>query len=88
MSSSDPHGQAGLMLCEVLLHLLVEEGVITKTRVIEAIEGVTELAREMAERDESRANHCAMVTLVEKIGESFAAKDEPGESLPGHWPAG
>jgi hypothetical protein len=88
MSSSEPYGQAALMLCENLLHLLMEEGVITKTRALEAIEGVAELAREMAERDASRANHCAAVTLVEMIGESFAAKDEPGEIWPTDRPAG
>jgi hypothetical protein len=76
------------MLCESILHLLVEEGVITKTRALDAIEGVTELAREMTEHDESRANSCAAVTLVEMIGESFAAKDESGESWHTHRPAG
>jgi hypothetical protein len=32
MSSSDTYGQAALMLCESILHLLVEEDVITKEK--------------------------------------------------------
>jgi hypothetical protein len=74
MSSSDTHGQAALMLCESILHLLVEEGVITKAKALDAINGVTELAREMTERDRNRPDVGAMV--VEMIGESFAAKEE------------
>jgi hypothetical protein len=54
MSPSEPHGQAALMLCESLLHLLVEEGVITKTKALEAIEGVAEFARETTKHDQSR----------------------------------
>ena len=37
---SDPQGRVALMLCESLFHLLVEEGVITKAKAMEAIEGV------------------------------------------------
>jgi len=45
----DPQGRVALMLCESLFHLLVEEGVITKAKTMEAIEGVAELMRETAE---------------------------------------
>jgi hypothetical protein len=37
------------MLCESLFHLLIEEGVITKAKAIEAIEGVAEPTREIEE---------------------------------------
>ena len=47
--SSDPQGRVALMLCESVLHVLVEEGVLTKTKAIEAIETVVELTREIAE---------------------------------------
>ncbi len=76
----DPHGQIALMLCESLLHVLVEERVITKEKAIEAIEGVAELMCEMAQgstatrsraaRDRARA----ALALVELIRDSFAAK--------------
>lgn len=36
------------MLCESILHVLVEEGVLSKAKAIEAIETVAELTREMA----------------------------------------
>jgi hypothetical protein len=49
MSNSDPQGRVAVMLCESLFHLLIEEGVITKAKAIEAIEGVAELTREIAE---------------------------------------
>jgi hypothetical protein len=34
------------MLCESILHILVEEGVISTERALDAINGVVELARE------------------------------------------
>jgi hypothetical protein len=37
------------MLCESLLHVLVEEGVISKETALNAINGVVELARSMHE---------------------------------------
>jgi len=37
LPSPDSHGQAALMLCESLLHLLVEQNVITKEKAIEMI---------------------------------------------------
>ena len=39
------------MLCESLLHVLVEEGVISHAKAIESIEGVAEILCEMAVRD-------------------------------------
>ena len=76
MSPDYAHGQAALMLCESLLHLLVEEGVITKTKAIEAIDGVAELARESTKLDGRRAKLSHAMALVETIADSFAAKDE------------
>ena len=40
MLSSDPQGRIALMLCESVLHVLVEEGILTKAKAIEAIETV------------------------------------------------
>jgi hypothetical protein len=72
---SDPQGRVALMLCESLFHLLVEEGVITKEKAIEAIEGVAELTREMAETGPPDAGNQAAAQLVLAIAESFALKD-------------
>jgi hypothetical protein len=49
MSFADPQGRVALMLCESILHLLVEERVVTKEKALEAINTVAELTREMAD---------------------------------------
>jgi hypothetical protein len=64
------------MLCESLMHLLVEEGVIAKHKVIEVIEGVAELASEMAASGSASAGAKPdAAAVVEKIVESFRLKD-------------
>ena len=74
---SDPQGRVALMLCESVLHVLVEEGVLTKTKVIEAIETVLELTRDAAEAAPLENMNQAAVSLVEAIAKSFASKDYP-----------
>jgi hypothetical protein len=69
-------GKAALMLCESLFHLLVEKGVITKTKALEAIEGVAEIVREDTDREQTSDNGARVLALIETITESFAAKDE------------
>jgi hypothetical protein len=65
------------MLCESVLHVLVEEGVLTKTKAIEAIETVAELTRDIAEVGPLDNTSQAAIKLVEAIAESFALKDYP-----------
>ena len=88
MPPPDPHGQVALMLCESLLHVLVEEGVISHAKAIESIEGVAEILCEMAVRDRefqasrstARQPHehaAARVGLIEQLRESFIVKMEP-----------
>jgi hypothetical protein len=62
------------MLCESLFHILVEEGVIAKAKAMEALEGVAELTREMADGNPAGEAHIA-AGLVKSIAESFASKD-------------
>jgi hypothetical protein len=71
---SDPQGRVALMLCETMLHVLVEEGVITKGKALEAINTVAELTREMADGNPTSAPRIA-ADLVHSIAESFALKD-------------
>jgi hypothetical protein len=79
-SEPDPHGQMALMLCESLLHELVENGVITKAQALGAIDTVVELAREAAESDRPlgsarrRAQTQSAMIIIEAIRRSFAAK--------------
>ena len=70
----DPQGRVALMLCESVLHVLVEEGVLTKAKAIEAIETVLELTCEMADGNPAGEAHIA-AGLVKSIAESFASKD-------------
>ena len=62
------------MLCESILHLLVEERVITKGRALEAIKGVLELLQESDEIGQRRSTKCSAVLLLEAIARTFALK--------------
>ena len=76
MQSPESHCEIALMLCESLIHLLVEEGVIAKYKAIEAIEGVAELASEMAANGRAPAGKKRnAAALVETMAESFRLKD-------------
>jgi hypothetical protein len=55
--------------------VLVEQHLITRKRAIAAIEGVAELTREAAARRTRRVTRDSPVELIERIRESFAAKD-------------
>jgi hypothetical protein len=73
-TSRDPQGRVALMLCESVLHVLVEEGVLTKAKAMEAIETVAKLTREMADGNPAIDAQIA-ADLVGAIAESFALKD-------------
>jgi hypothetical protein len=82
-SEPDPYGQVALMLCESLLHELVETGVITKAQALDVIDTVVELAHEAAESDRplgsarrKKPSQSATV-IIEAIRKSFVAKGAP-----------
>ena len=75
MPPSDPQGRVALMLCESVLHVLVEEGILTKTKAIEAIETVLELTRDVAEAGPLDMTNQTAINLLEAIAKSFASKD-------------
>ena len=76
MQSSMPQCDIALMLCESLIHLLVEEDVIAKHKAIETIEGVAELASEMAANGSASPNRERnAVAVVETIADSLRLKD-------------
>jgi hypothetical protein len=76
MRSADLHGQVALMLCENLLHVLVEEGILSNEKALATIQDVAHLTREMVEDDRSSAAAGAALGLIEEIAQSFAAKDQ------------
>ena len=74
MPTSEPDGQVSLMFCESILHLLVEEGVISNDKALETIEGVLELARESDKIGQRRSTSYSAVQLIEAIAHTFALK--------------
>jgi hypothetical protein len=74
MPKPDPHGQAALLLCESLLHVLVEQRVISREAALSTIENVLELTEEGAEAT-PRAKSVSPTDLIERIVTTFAAKD-------------
>ncbi len=76
----DPHGQAALMLCESLMILLVEEGVIRKEQAIDAIDTVIEVKQEIAGTTESVVVSVASIILLQAISQSISAASPPEAS--------
>jgi hypothetical protein len=74
MSFPDPHGQVALMLCESILHILVEEGVISKEKALDTINGVVELTRENDDIGQRRSATRSAAQLIEAIAQTFALK--------------
>ncbi len=70
MPASNPDGRVSLMLTEITLHLLAEEGLISKEKVLDAINGLVELAHE----DDRTRHSSSAVKLLEVIAQTFAAK--------------
>ena len=75
MSKPDPHGQVALLLCESLLHVLVEQRVISRDATLSVIEGVLELTQESAETTTREIGIVSPAALIERIAATFAAKD-------------
>ena len=61
------------MLCESFALLLVEQGIVRKQLVIEAIEGVIEIKREIAGTREPVVVSVASILLLRRILDSLAA---------------
>jgi hypothetical protein len=75
MPAADPQGQVALMLCESLLHVLVEQGILTREKAVEAIATVDELMRESGGFRGRRDRTTSPIELIERIAATFAAKD-------------
>jgi hypothetical protein len=74
----DPHGQAALMLCDGLMLLLIETGVIHKDRVADVIDGIIEVKQEMAGVRESVVVSVASIALLQAVARSLTAARAPG----------
>ena len=74
MPIADPHGRVALMLCESLIHVLIEEGVISQGKAMEAVATVLELSREMAETGDLVEDAAGKTRLIAMIAKSLEAK--------------
>lgn len=68
------------MLCESLMLLLVEQGIIAKDQAADAIDGVIEVKREIAGTRESVVVSIASIALLRDVAQSVAAATEPAPS--------
>jgi len=75
MPRPDPQGQVALLLCESLLHVLVEQRVISREAALSAVESVHELTKESAEATAGEIGSVSPAALIERIAATFAAKD-------------
>jgi hypothetical protein len=70
----DPEGKVALLLCESLLHVLVEQQVISHEAALSAIQSVLELMQEDAEAMPPGVGDISPTALIERIAATFAAK--------------
>jgi hypothetical protein len=76
MPEPDSHEQVALLLCESLLHLLVEQRVLSREAALNAIESVLELTEESTEAATlPEVGSVSPTALIERIAATFAAKD-------------
>ena len=66
------------MLCESLALLLIEEGILSKRRVVEAIDGIIEVKQEIAGVTEDVAVSMKSIVLLVGIARSLEAAPVPG----------
>ena len=76
----DPHGQAALLLVESLLLLLIEKGMVAPKDVVDAIDGVVEVKREIAGTSERVVVSMASIGLLRAVSGSLSAS--PGRESP------
>jgi hypothetical protein len=73
----DAHGQAALLLTESLIHMLVEQGVLTNLEAIEVVHTAAEVKVEVANAlGESAKRMNESLTLLAKMQSSFES-DQP-----------
>jgi hypothetical protein len=72
-SRPDPEGKIALLLCESLLHVLVEQRVISLEAALSAIQTTLELTQEDAETMNG-VRDLSATALIERIAATFAAK--------------
>ena len=75
------------MLCEGLALLLIEEGILPKAGVVDAIEGIVEVKREIAGVSEDVVVSVTSIGLLLGVVRSIAAASASGPPMPEPMPA-
>ena len=78
----DPHGQAALMLCESLAHMLIAQGTIDRDALVDTIDGVIEVKQEIAGTSESVVVSVASIILLQAVSQSLSAASHPHKPVP------
>jgi hypothetical protein len=73
--SDDYPGELAVLLCDSIFHVLVEQKLIPKEVAVAAVEGVAELAREIAMSGEHPVAGHSAVGVSETMAHSLALKD-------------
>ena len=75
MPKPDPHGQVALLLCESLLHVLIEQRVISREAALSAVESVLEVTVDAAEATTDEMDSVSPTALIERIAATLTVKD-------------
>ena len=75
MPKPDPHGQVALLLCESLLHVLIEQRVISREAALSAVQSVLEVTEDAAAATTDEMGSVSPTALIERIAATFALKD-------------
>ena len=65
------------MLCESIACLLLDRGLVSAEQVVDAIEGVVEVRREIAGTSERVVVSTVSITLLREVAQSLSAATRP-----------
>jgi hypothetical protein len=64
-------GEAALFACEALIHVLLDNGLVAKTDIAEALEDAAEATRRLAEEGGDSERHRSAALLLEELARSI-----------------
>jgi hypothetical protein len=70
-------GAAALFACEALIHVLVEEGLVAKTDIADALEYAAEAKWRMVEDGDESERHRSAALLLEQLARSIRSASAP-----------
>ena len=70
-------GEAALFACEALMHVLVDNGLVAKTAIAEALEDAAEATWKMVDDGEEAERHKSAALLIEELACSIWSASAP-----------